>query len=187
MHKDRRPRSPFFAMKNLFLLRHAKSSWANPGQDDFDRPLNDRGKKNIPLMGAVLKNLFIIPDLIISSPAVRAISTSKKMATEIGYDTQHIIIDLRIYEANVKDLLEVVNGISNDYNDVFLVGHNPGFTRFANYLCDAGIDNIPTCGIVQINFELDNWNMITKNSGVLKYYDYPKNNAGFDKLVEANC
>ena len=163
-------------MKNLFILRHAKSSWENPDQNDFDRPLNDRGKKSIKTMGEVLRKQLIIPDLIISSPANRAFSTAKKMAAEINYDPAKIIIHPNIYEADVKTLLKIVNELDDTFNEVFLVGHNPGLTNLCNYLSDAGIDNISTCGIAQINFSFKSWKLISKSTGQLKYYDFPKNN-----------
>ena len=161
-------------MKTLILIRHAKSSWDDPLMEDFDRPLNDRGKKNAPFMGKILKKENILPDLIISSPAKRAITTARKMAEEIGYPKDKIQIESRIYESSVKDLLQIINSIHNDYKRVFLFGHNPTLTDFLNYLTDAGIGNIPTCGVAQIEFPFNLWNEISRETGVLKRFEYPK-------------
>lgn len=141
---------------------------------DFDRPLNDRGKKNAPFMGKWLAQENIHPDLIISSPAKRAIITARKIAKEIDYLKDKIIQDKNIYEASVKTLLQIVNQIENEQNIVFLFGHNPGFTDFANYLTGENISNIPTCGIVQINFEIDDWKEVSKDLGTLIRFEYPK-------------
>lgn len=161
-------------MKSLYLIRHAKSSWADLEMKDFDRPLNDRGKKNAPFMGKWLAQENIHPDLIISSPAKRAITTARKIAKEIDYLKDKIIQDKNIYEASVKTLLQIVNQIENEQNIVFLFGHNPGFTDFANYLTGENISNIPTCGIVQINFEIDDWKEVSKDLGTLIRFEYPK-------------
>lgn len=162
-------------MKTLYIIRHAKSSWDNPALDDFDRPLNERGKKNTERMSEVLKKLLIYPDLVISSPAVRAFSTAKKMAENLNYPKEKIVPDISIYEAGIPDLLQVVNNISDQFNEVFLFGHNPGLTDFANYLCGAQIASIPTLGIVQISFPYDSWKLISHDTGELKLFDFPKN------------
>ena len=161
-------------MKQLFLIRHAKSDWSKPGQDDFDRPLNDRGKKAAPEMGQRLKKMHILPDEIYSSPAKRAITTARKIADEINFDKSKITEIGAIYEATVKDLLKIVNHFPEEKEIIFIVGHNPGMTDFANYLSDAGIENIPTCGIVHIIFPELQWKEISLNTGEMLDFDYPK-------------
>lgn len=161
-------------MKKLFLIRHAKSDWGNPGLKDFDRPLNERGNKNAPFMGKLLKKERIYPDFIISSPAKRAITTARKIAKEIDYPKNKIVEEPKIYEANVKTLLQIVNSIEDENETVFLFGHNPGFTDFLNYLTEANIPNIPTCGIAQIEFENDSWKEVSRETGVMKNFYYPK-------------
>lgn len=161
-------------MKTLFLIRHAKSSWADLEMKDFDRPLNERGKKNAPFMGKWLAKEKIHPDLIISSPAKRAITTARKIAKEIEYPKDKILQNKNIYEANVNTLLQLVNQIDNQNQIVFLFGHNPGFTDFLNYLTGENISNIPTCGITQINFEINDWKEVSKDLGTLIRFEYPK-------------
>lgn len=161
-------------MRTLFLIRHAKSSWADLNIHDFDRPLNDRGKKNAPFMGKLLAKEKILPDLIISSPAKRAITTARKIAKEINYSIPKIEENKTIYEANVKTLLKIVNEINDKNKAVFLFGHNPGFTDFLNYLTGENIGNIPTCGIAEINFDVSSWKEISKDLGNLIRFDYPK-------------
>jgi len=162
-------------MKTLYLIRHAKSSWGDLSLSDFDRPLNERGKRNAPFMGKIIRSKGIKPDLIVSSPAKRAYSTAKKIAKEIGYKTENIKTESSIYEADVRTLLKVVNELSANAKTVMLFGHNPGFTDFTNYLSGANISNIPTCGMVCIRFSTSKWEEISRDTGTFTEFDYPKN------------
>lgn len=165
-----RPRS----MKRLILMRHAKSSWDHPGLADFDRPLNKRGKRDAPLMGKLLRELHEKPDLIISSPAERAIDTVKIIAEKIGFPEKDIIQNRDIYEAGMNEILRVLESIDNIHADVLVCGHNPGLTDLCNFLSDRPIGNIPTCGIVCLEFAVDSWTDLKQESGMLVYFDYPK-------------
>ena len=161
-------------MKILTLVRHAKSSWKDSGLTDFDRPLNKRGENDAPKMGRRLKKYKICPDLIITSPANRALTTAKVIAREIGYSNKDMVADKQVYLAHSCGLLEVVKKVENTHREVFLVGHNPGLTELANDLIDEDIDNIPTCGVVRMKFDIDHWNDLGKNQGKLLWFDYPK-------------
>ncbi len=161
-------------MLTLFLCRHAKSSWTEPGLSDKDRPLNARGKNDAPMMGRMLENREENPDLIISSPAERAFKTAKLISDELGYMHKDIIIDNRLYMAGIGDFIEVLKECRNKDKIIMLFSHNYGITDFANYLSGSRIDNIPTCGIVKIIFEFSNWEKIKKEKGKLEYFIYPK-------------
>lgn len=161
-------------MKYLFLNRHAKSDWGEPGLTDFERPLNHRGLHDAPMMGKRLAERGEKIDLIVSSPANRAISTAKFIAKQIQYPEESIQQEPRIYEARVNDLLKIVNHLDNKYDTVILFGHNPGFTDFADYLTGAGILNIPTCGICKITFNIDDWAEASAHAGSMDYFDFPK-------------
>ena len=160
--------------RTLSLVRHAKSSWKHAGLCDFERPLNSRGLKNAPEMGKRLAKSKYVVDCIISSPAVRAITTSKLIASELSYNTQKIEQNMQIYEASVDMLIDLVTALDDNLFRVMLVGHNPGFTALCNYLSDANIDNMPTCSIAQIQFDVDKWDSVSAHSGVLLDFDYPK-------------
>lgn len=160
--------------KQLLLIRHAKSDWNNAGLRDFDRPLNKRGNANAPEMAVRMLKQNIIPDLMVSSPALRAITTAKYFAKTWGIDSAKIQLEKTIYEANIKALLQVVNQLDNQANQVALFGHNPGLTDFANYLSNANIFNMPTCSIVMIAFSIENWNEVSADTGSLVFFDYPK-------------
>jgi phosphohistidine phosphatase len=160
--------------KQLLLIRHAKSDWNNAGLKDFDRPLNKRGHSNAPEMANRMVEQQIIPDLIVSSPALRAITTATYFAENWGIDQSKIQQENSIYEANVKSLLALVNQLDNQFDHVAMLGHNPGLTDFANYLSDVNIYNMPTCSIVIIEFPFENWNEVSAETGKVVLFDYPK-------------
>jgi phosphohistidine phosphatase len=161
-------------MKILTIVRHAKSSWKYPELVDFDRPLNKRGKKDAPPTGRRLKEQGILPDLIIASPANRAFSTAKIIAKEIGYPKKNLVADKRVYMADTGDILAILRQVNDDFKEVFIVGHNPTMTDFANDLTGEYIDNIPTCGIARIKLDIASWKDLTTGKGELSLFDYPK-------------
>ena len=161
-------------MKNLYLTRHAKSSWGNPGLADIDRPLNSRGKKAAPSMGKLIMDKGEKPELLISSPANRAFSTAKVFASAMGLHETDVLIKDTIYGAGVHQLLNLVQDVDDLYNSIMLFGHNPTFTSFCNMLSGENIMNIVTCGVVRIDFEFSSWKNIDFNSGRMIYYEYPK-------------
>ena len=161
-------------MKNLYLTRHAKSSWGNPGLADIDRPLNGRGKEAAPLMGKLIVDKGEKPELLISSPANRAFSTAKVFASAMGLHETDVLIKDTIYGAGVHQLLNLVQDVDDLYNSIMLFGHNPTFTSFCNMLSGENIMNIVTCGVVRIDFEFSSWKNIDFNSGRMVYYEYPK-------------
>ena len=161
-------------MKSLFLTRHAKSSWDHPGLSDIDRPLNSRGKKAAPRMGELIHKKKDIPNILISSPAHRAFSTAKAFAETFGYIENDIIINNTIYGAGPYQLLDIVKDQDDLYHSIMLFGHNPTFTTFANMLSNENIFNVVTCGVVRIDFNIQNWVDIDYGSGSMIYYEYPK-------------
>jgi phosphohistidine phosphatase len=163
--------------KHITLLRHAKSSWDNPSTDDFDRPLNQRGEDNAPEMGHRLAARSIRPSLIISSEANRAITTARVIARAIGYPAEFIHPVRELYLASAGTILKILAHEGKRYNDVMIVGHNPGLTDLANMISDARIDNIPTCGVFAIDAEIDDWAELRDKPGKLAWFDYPKNKA----------
>jgi phosphohistidine phosphatase len=161
-------------MKTLTLVRHAKSSWKNNDLGDRERPLNARGKHDAPMMGQRIVAAGIRPSLIISSPAVRAWSTAKIIAREIGYPREFLQREKAVYLASLDSLLDVMVAQDAEFNNVLLVGHNPGLTQFANYLSPGITDNLPTAGVVAVEFDQEDWNLYTKPETRLIAYDYPK-------------
>lgn len=161
-------------MKTLTLLRHAKSSWNDSSLSDRDRPLNGRGKRDAPIMGRRVVEAGIRPSLIVSSPAVRAWTTAKIVAGEIGYPTEFLHREDDLYLASLGTLLDIVSAQENDFNNVMIVAHNPGLTDFANYLSPGLTSNLPTAGVVSVSIEQDDWNLHERPACKLLVYDYPK-------------
>ncbi|WP_198306235.1 SixA phosphatase family protein [Arcobacter vandammei] len=161
-------------MKELILIRHAKSSWKDTSLKDFDRPLNKRGEKDAPFMAKILKRLIKSPDLIISSPSKRTKLTLDFFIKEFKYKNEEIIFDKSIYEAPYINLLKVIKNIDNKNKIAFLFGHNPGLNDLTNYLIDNFTENIPTSGILKINFDVKSWENIEEKSGNLEFFKYPK-------------
>ncbi|WP_418641144.1 SixA phosphatase family protein [Sulfurimonas sp. ST-27] len=160
-------------MKTLYIIRHAKSSWKNMDLDDFDRPLNKRGRHDAPMMGERLRKKKSMPDLILSSPAKRAKMTAESIAKKVHYNKKKIVYDQNIYEADVSTLEDILMDIDDKYNTVFLVGHNPGLNELAEHY--AGYtENLPTCGIVSIAFTCKQWKDIDSDNAKLLFIDYPK-------------
>ena len=161
-------------MKRLYLIRHAKSSWKDPNLQDFERPLNKRGKGDAPLMGQHLNSHQVRPDLIISSSAKRALKTARIIAKAIGFPKEQIVTDESIYEAGVSSLLQVIHHIDEAANQIMLFGHNPGLTMLAESLTNAVIENIPTCGIFCVDFDITSWKDVKAGTGTMVFFDYPK-------------
>lgn len=161
-------------MKRLILCRHAKSSWKDLSLDDIDRPLNKRGKRDAPEMGGRMARLGIQPDAIISSPAKRARKTARQLAEALGFKKNNVIIVDRIYDAGVDELLDIIHGFDDADGLVIMVGHNPETTIVANLLGGLAIDNIPTCGVVALDFAVDSWRDVANAGGSMAFFDYPK-------------
>lgn len=161
-------------MKTLTLLRHAKSSWQDSSLQDRERPLNGRGQRDAPVMAERIKDAGIRPSLILSSPAVRAWTTAKAIAHEIGYPGEFLQQENHLYHASVRSLLKVISEQDTGFNNLMIVGHNPGLTDFANYLMPDLTDNIPTCGVVSFEIDSEDWNLDTEAEIKLMIYDYPK-------------
>ena len=175
-------------MKYLYLIRHAKSSWDDPSQTDFERTLNERGIKDAPKMAKLLQSKKVNPDLIISSPAVRAFSTAGIFAAQYKYPSEKILSDARIYEAAMRDLADVVHEIKglsseefplipeikDEIGTAFLFGHNPGISNFANLLSNQPIVDMPTCAIAGFELSINSWSEAERYCGKLILFEYPK-------------
>jgi phosphohistidine phosphatase len=161
-------------MKTLYLVRHAKSSWEDHSLDDFDRPLNERGKRDAPFMGKKLLERGLKPDVVVSSPAKRAKKTAIKVCHELGIDKSAILFKDKIYATSVQTLLNVLGKLPNAAQHAMLFGHNPELTALSNYLCDYVIHNIPTTGVVGIEFQVSSWAQVSAGKGKFLFFDYPK-------------
>ncbi|MCY1257921.1 phosphohistidine phosphatase SixA [compost metagenome] len=143
-------------MKTLFLVRHAKSSKDDPSLPDRERPLNDRGRHDAPEMGKRLAERKLKPDLLLSSPALRALTTAQLIADELGYARKDIALDDQLYATSAEELLAVVRALDKELDCVMLFGHNPEFTDFAHRLSDE-ITDMPTCAVARFSFDTKAW------------------------------
>jgi len=159
-------------MKTLFLLRHAKSSWDDPGLADFDRPLNGRGERNAPMMGELMRRKGFEPDVILSSPAERARGTAIAAKKAGGLDGK-IAYDDRIYEASTNTLRKVVSEIDDTCKSAMLVGHNPGMEGFVRYLTGDD-ERMPTAALAVIELDIKSWSKIAEGCCTLKKIFRPK-------------
>jgi phosphohistidine phosphatase len=160
-------------MKTLFVIRHAKSSWDDPALPDKDRPLDDRGKRDAPKMGKRLAKRDVNPDLILSSPAMRALTTAQIIARKLDYKLQDIVVDDRLYAGEMDDLLNVIQQLDDKLERVMLVGHNPELTELA-YRLSSGITHMPTCAVAELTFDAKSWSNIGKAKLAKVALDYPK-------------
>jgi phosphohistidine phosphatase len=162
-------------MLRITLIRHAKTAPAYDGQEDWNRELEAKGRHEAQVMGQRLKDRELIPDLVITSPAVRARSTAKILCEQIKVRGNHVIEDERLYLASPDVMLTVVKELAGKHNHVFVVGHNPGITEFGDRLShDRPIDNMPTCAVFTLEFEVKSWSEIEWRSGINVEFDYPR-------------
>ena len=160
--------------RSLVMIRHAKSSWANPLQSDFERPLNERGQKEAPEMGERLKELNIVPDLIIASSAKRTKQTAKKIADAVGYAPDNIRWEEKLYHCIPSVFEELLYEVGDDVATLFIVAHNPGITEFVNMLAPGfSVENMPTCGIAGVDFEANEWSKFFSAERKIILFEYP--------------
>ncbi len=165
-------------MKQLILVRHAKSDWSTLSLSDFDRPLNERGKRDAPMMAQRLLSKKIKIDAFVSSPARRARKTASVFAKEYKKDKGEIIFIEDLYAAPSEIFYEVIDKFDDRFDSVAIFSHNPGITDFANSLSDTRIDSIPTCGIFAVKASIEKWKDFKKADKEFWFVDYPK--AGLD-------
>ena len=162
-------------MKALTIVRHAKSSWGDPSLGDHQRPLNGRGERVAPLMGEILAARMEVPDIIVSSTALRARTTAGIIAAKLGYADSAIVEDREIYNASTAQLLKVLRHIDESHQSAVLFGHVPGVLDLTNSLCPgAGIDHFPTCSAAIVALEIDYWGELDEGCGKLIEHLIPK-------------
>jgi phosphohistidine phosphatase len=162
-------------VKQLYLIRHAKSSWSNPNLEDFARPLNQRGKKACPVMAARLAKAGVRPDLIVSSPAKRAKKTAIYMARETGYSQDAIRYDDKLYLGSLSYHLQLIDQLLSEVDVLFLVGHNYTITELGEFLTGSPLGNVPTCGVVAVEYPGRQGFSTEAGAGRLLFFDFPKN------------
>ncbi|MCX7879972.1 MAG: histidine phosphatase family protein [Ignavibacteria bacterium] len=161
-------------MKTLVLIRHAKSDWSDPDKTDIERPLNKRGKRDAPFMAKLLKEKGVYPNLVITSPTERTLQTVKFFAKEYDFDMNEVLVREEIYNLGPNAIRQMIAKIDDNIQTIFIFGHNPDLTLLGNQLSDTFIDNIPTTGILCIDFEINSWSEILTQSGKTRFFEFPK-------------
>jgi phosphohistidine phosphatase len=160
-------------MKTLTLVRHAKSSWGDPALADRDRPLNERGLRDVAAVGQRLAQRGARPDLLLASPATRALTTAEHLAQALGIKRKDIVVNDRLYAAPANELLAVIRALGNEHERVMLVAHNPGLSDLA-YRFASEITHMPTCAVAEFTFAAAAWGDIGEAKPTNVAFDYPK-------------
>lgn len=159
-------------MRILYIVRHAKSSWADPGMTDFDRPLNPRGMHDAPMMAERFDERMEPVTLLMSSPADRALTTANFFSAALEDAPVHEIPDL--YLATPHTLLSIITRLPDGVRQAMLFGHNPGVSELVDLLTGNGIGDMPTCAIVRIDLHVDTWQAVAAGTGTIGWWDTPK-------------
>lgn len=163
-----------FPMKQLTLVRHAKSSWKNPGLDDFDRPLNNRGRHDLPGMAQRVYEAGLRPDRLLSSTALRALTTAKTLATELQLSSKRFVVLPALYAASCRSLLRLLQEQSDQWHHLMLVGHNPGLEELGYYLTREALPKFPTAAVLHLHLKIEHWSDLDESCGCVQFFDYPK-------------
>lgn len=161
-------------MREVYFIRHAKSSWDSMTITDIDRPLNQRGQRDAPVMAERLKMMGVLPDAIVTSPANRAKTTAEIFGKAWSIAASDIRIEQSIYQGFESTLFGIVRTFSADWQTVLLFGHNPTMTSIANIFSDEIIINVPTCGIIHVVCDIQDWKEFDRNKGKMEGFYFPK-------------
>ncbi len=162
-------------MKQLLLIRHAKSDWDHAGLSDHDRPLNDRGLRDCPRMARALAERGVVPGVVLSSTAVRARTTAEAITSGLGLDPAIIRLVPDLYLASDKVILKQIQGLDESKDTAFLFGHNPGMHETVNRLAaEGGVGDFPTLAVARFELDLDHWGQIEWESGRLMELIIPR-------------
>jgi phosphohistidine phosphatase len=161
-------------MKSLYLVRHAKAGWHDPAMADFDRTLTKHGQKQAEEMSHRLHKKKITPELLISSPAARALETAEIFADSLGIEHSEIMQKIEIYEGQVGTLAAIAQSLPDEYGTAMLFGHNPTISAFSEWLTGKPVETMKTCGVAKIDLNVASWKEIAVGSGTLNWYEFPE-------------
>ncbi|MFY0690237.1 MAG: histidine phosphatase family protein [Cyclobacteriaceae bacterium] len=161
-------------MKTIYLIRHAKSSWKFDGLNDFDRPLNKRGRRDVKIMGKHLRQHAPAPAVIVTSPASRTFYTALHLGDYWSLNEDHILLNHELFHAGQSKILGIIGDLASKHDTVGICCHNPGITNLANHLSTSQVDNIPTCGVVGISFKTTSWKNIEASKSEAIFSFFPK-------------
>ena len=162
----------YIFMKKLVITRHSKSSWKDLSLTDFHRPLNNRGKSDGPIMSRYLSSKITKIDFLHSSSSVRTFETSKFFISKIEF--KNIKYDDNLYHCSAQSIIRLIKNYPEHHNTVMIIAHNPGLTNLINMITHVNLDNLPTSGIANIDFDCDSWNNISIENSNLVDLKFPK-------------
>jgi phosphohistidine phosphatase len=160
-------------MKQLVLVRHAHAQGHPPGFEDFERRLDEKGRREAEAMARRTRELAFVPDHLISSPADRAIATAREFAKALGFPLPRIRHDDRVYLAEPQQLIAIVRAVPDEIERVLLVGHNPGLTQFAEWLTGDDLGALPTAAVYGVRIDVARWADLQRETAERSHYDYP--------------
>lgn len=174
-----KPSDPATPMKMLTLIRHAKSSWGDPVLDDFERPLSHRGERDLPAMAQRVRDFYagsggLVPDRLLTSGAVRALTTAEALADAVELNTDQMQIQPELYGASYQILLHQLQQQSDFWHHLMVVGHNPGLENLGYYLTHERLVKFPTAAVLHIDLGITRWRELTESCGTVLFFDYPK-------------
>ncbi len=156
-------------MKTLYMMRHAKSSWDYDVPDE-ERPLNERGLRDAKLVGKELRKLIKPVDKVMCSPAKRAHSTAQIVLEQLEISKDIFFLENDLYDFGGQKVMEAIKNCNDEINTLMIFGHNHAFTSIVNFLGSERIDNLPTAGVVGIEFDTDHWNDINVGKNLLSIF-----------------
>lgn len=163
-------------MKTIYIIRHAKSDWDDAELHDIERPLADRGLKDARMMATLLKEKKVMPDKMISSPALRAFSTCRIFSDIIGFDKKDIAVEQVLYFGNIAEIIKMLQSQLQATNNICIFGHNPTFSLLSSVLCPEFSAEMPTCSVVALQFNIERWGNLETKAAKLLWFEYPKKN-----------
>ncbi|SHE59816.1 phosphohistidine phosphatase [Microbulbifer donghaiensis] len=161
-------------MKKLTLIRHAKSSWDNPSLDDFGRPLNKRGIRDLPAMAQRVRDSGLVPDRLLTSGAVRALTTAEALVVSLELNSDQVLVQPELYAASHQSLLRHLQLQDDHWHHLMVVGHNPGLENLGYYLTHERLPKFPTAAVLHICLKIPHWCELAESSGTVELFDYPK-------------
>lgn len=161
-------------MKSIYLVRHANAGWSNSNMSDFDRTLSDRGRHEASEMAERFIEKEEAPDLIVSSPAIRALETAETFAGRLGLDPRTILLDAGIYSGDIDTMERLVKELPKEDDRVMIFGHNPTISLYASWLSGRRIGQMETCGVLRLDLDRKHWRDAKKGSATAIWYLQPK-------------
>jgi len=165
-------------MNTLTLIRHAKSSWSDASLDDFERPLNKRGERDLPAMARRVRDFYVerglAPDQLLTSAAVRALTTAEALAATMKLDREQLVVIPELYAASSQALLALLQQQSDHWQHLMLVGHNPGLESLGYTLTHERLPKFPTAAVLHIRLGISRWRELAEACGSVELFDYPK-------------